>query len=216
MYCSKKRNEITENKNYFSWKLILNVFYECLLASRNSQIPLCSTFGLPSKNQDEKCRQIFPPSLLQVNFFHTILGHFSSFWNHEFRCPSVLVFYNEYKILLNFKLGNSLTNLLSNLLLMTIKKSWSDKRWPVQGSSSQKYSQMSKKIEVKATKKKGRMLVAKEQIEPGKHFFMRFPIRIGFQDFMKSDLIFYKSTFQRGILAYVKSFVCRDKSFWNF
>ena len=71
----------------------------------------------------------------------------------------------------------------------------------MQGSSSQKYSQMSKKIEVKATKKKGRMLVAKEQIEPGKHFFMRFPIRIGFQDFMKSDLIFYKSTFQRGILA---------------
>ena len=35
---------------------------------------------------------------------------------------------------------------------------------------------MSKKIEVKATKKKGRMLVAKEQIEPGKHFFMGFPI----------------------------------------
>jgi hypothetical protein len=29
---------------------------------------------------------------------------------------------------------------------------------------------MSKKIEVKVTKKKGRMLVAKEQIEPGKHF----------------------------------------------
>ena len=41
----------------------------------------------------------------------------------------------------------------------------------MQGSSSQKYSQMSKKIEVKATKKKGRMLVAKEQIEPGKHLF---------------------------------------------
>ena len=65
----------------------------------------------------------------------------------------------------------------------------------MQGSSSQKYSQMSKKIEVKATKKKGRMLVAKEQIEPGKHFFMRFPIHIGFQVFMKSDFIFYKTRY---------------------
>ena len=46
----------------------------------------------------------------------------------------------------------------------------------VQGSSSQKYPQLSKKIEVKATKKKGRMLVAKEQIEPGKYFFMGFRI----------------------------------------
>ena len=67
------------------------------------------------------------------------------------------------------------------------KKLWSDKNWPVQGSSSQKYSQMSKKIEVKATKKKGRMLVAKEQIEPGKHFFMGFPIHIGLQHFIKSN-----------------------------
>ena len=49
----------------------------------------------------------------------------------------------------------------------------------VQGSSSQKYPQLSKKIEVKATKKKGRMLVAKEQIEPGKYFFMGFRITLG-------------------------------------
>ena len=67
----------------------------------------------------------------------------------------------------------------SEYLNFNDKKSWSHKNWPVQGSSSQKYSQMSKKIEVKATKKKGRMLVAKEQIEPGKHFFMGFPIHIG-------------------------------------
>ena len=74
----------------------------------------------------------------------------------------------------------------SEYLNFNDKKLWSDKNWPVQGSSSQKYSQMSKKIEVKATKKKGRMLVAKEQIEPGKHFFMGFPIHIGFQHFIKS------------------------------
>ena len=85
----------------------------------------------------------------------------------------------------------------SEYLNFNDKKSWSHKNWPVQGSSSQKYSQMSKKIEVKATKKKGRMLVAKEQIEPGKHFFMGFPIHIGLQHFIKSDLIFFfiKPTF---------------------
>ena len=70
---------------------------------------------------------------------------------------------------------------------MAAENAWSDKNWPVQGSSSQKYSQMSKKIEVKATKKKGRMLVAKEQIEPGKHFFMGFPIHIGFHTVLFYD-----------------------------
>ena len=73
------------------------------LSSRNSQIPLCSIFGLPSsKSQEEKCRPEFPPSLIQ-------------------------------------------------------------------GKLNKKYPQMSRKIEVKANKKKGRMLVAKEQIEPGKY-----------------------------------------------
>ena len=35
-------------------------------------------------------------------------------------------------------------------------------------NGSTKHPQMSKKIEVKVTKKKGRMLVAKDKIEPGK------------------------------------------------
>ena len=38
----------------------------------------------------------------------------------------------------------------------------------VVSANGAKYPQMSKKIEVKATKKKGRILVAKERIEPGK------------------------------------------------
>ena len=85
----------------------------------------------------------------------------------------------------------------------------------MQGSSSQKYSQMSKKIEVKATKKKGRMLVAKEQIEPGKHFFMGFPIHIGFQHSIKSDLIFYK-TYVLTKWLFLKVFYRSCKKFDNF
>ena len=38
-------------------------------------------------------------------------------------------------------------------------------------NGSTKHPQMSKKIEVKVTKKKGRMLVAKDKIEPGKDTF---------------------------------------------
>ena len=42
------------------------------------------------------------------------------------------------------------------------------KNSPVENENSQKYPQMSKKVEVKVTKKKGRMLVAKERIQPGR------------------------------------------------
>ena len=38
-------------------------------------------------------------------------------------------------------------------------------------NGSTKHPQMSKKIEVKVTKKKGRMLVAKDKIEPGKDIY---------------------------------------------
>ena len=71
------------------------------LASRNTQIPLCSIFGPPNKSDKEKTSRKFPARLISSN--------------------------------------------------------------------STKYPQMSKKIEVKVTKKKGRMLVAKEKIEPGKY-----------------------------------------------
>ena len=70
------------------------------LASRNTQIPLCSIFGPPSKSDKEKTPRKFPARLIS--------------------------------------------------------------------SQSTKYPQLSKKIEVKVTKKKGRMLVAKEKIDPGK------------------------------------------------
>ena len=49
-------NEIFENQ----------MKHTLILASRNSQIPLCSIFGAPTKNQDEKCRQKFPPSLIKA------------------------------------------------------------------------------------------------------------------------------------------------------
>ena len=71
------------------------------LASRNTQIPLCSIFGPPNKSDKEKISRKFPARLISSN--------------------------------------------------------------------SAKYPQLSKKIEVKVTKKKGRMLVAKEKIDPGKY-----------------------------------------------
>ena len=68
------------------------------LMSSNTQIPLCSIFGVPQKTKEEKSSRQFPPNLV---------------------------------------------------------------------NGSTKYPQMSKKIEVKVSKKKGRMLVAKDKIEPG-------------------------------------------------
>ena len=52
---------------------------------------------------------------------------------------------------------------------------------------------MSKKIEVKVTKKKGRMLVAKEQIEPGKHFLWGFQSTLGSKSLWSRILFFYKT-----------------------
>ena len=80
------------------------------LASKNSQIPLCSIFGPPSKSREEKSSV------------------------SEILMPENLV----------------------------------------QGTTNPKYPQMSKKIEVKVNKKKGRMLVAKEKIEPGENFLFFF------------------------------------------
>ena len=69
------------------------------LTSRNTQMPLCSIFGPPSKSKEEKISRKFPAPLIT--------------------------------------------------------------------GSNVRYPQLSKKIEVKVTKKKGRMLVAKEKIDPG-------------------------------------------------
>ena len=108
-------------------------------------------------------------------FYAPIRAHFSSnIWEYEKfkRCKD-----NGAKV--EFLMGHSV-----------VQKSWShlaesnsqiplcsifgapqrnEKKAKIAKIGNAKYPQLSKKVEVKVTKKKGRMLVAKEKIEPGKY-----------------------------------------------
>ena len=114
-------------------------------------------------------------------FYSTIRGHFATnHWEYEkYRHNKT----NQEKVehLLGHKIvQESLTKLVTSnnqIPLCSIfgapnktKEEKSPRQFPpnlVNGGGVKKYPQMSKKIELKVTKKKGRMLVAKDKIEPG-------------------------------------------------
>ena len=112
------------------------------LASRNTQIPLCSIFGPPSKSREEKISRKFPAPLIT---------------------------------------GNT------------------------------KYPQLSKKIEVKVTKKKGRMLVAKEKIDPGKdnaHIVLTLKPR--FYDILIGEVLIHEKPFCAILYSQYRSTHCNS------